>query len=118
MYMTIPVTVAKAERSFSKLKLIKNFLRSSISQQRLSGLALLSKENERGKNFDSRKFIQQFASAKTRRKIVKFLTTRKQITVAYLIGLNVLFLLVCVFCGDVSVLYLNSFWVKQFIRIV
>ena len=26
MYMKIPVTVATAERSFSKLKLIKNFL--------------------------------------------------------------------------------------------
>ena len=26
MYMTVPVTVARAERSFSKFKLIKNFL--------------------------------------------------------------------------------------------
>ena len=26
MYMTVPVTVATTERSFSKLKLIKNFL--------------------------------------------------------------------------------------------
>ena len=50
-YTTVPVTVAKVERSFSKLKLIKNFLRSSMSQVRLSGLALLSIENERAKNF-------------------------------------------------------------------
>ena len=48
-YMAVPVTVAKAERSFSKLKLIKNFLRSSMSQERLSGLALLSIKNERAK---------------------------------------------------------------------
>ena len=34
--MTVPVTVATAERFFSKLKLIKNFLRSSMSQERLS----------------------------------------------------------------------------------
>ena len=47
MYMTVPVSVGTAERSFSELKLIKNFLRSSISQKRLSGLALLSIENER-----------------------------------------------------------------------
>ena len=40
MYMIVPVTVATAERSFSKLKLIKNFLQSSMSQERLSGLAL------------------------------------------------------------------------------
>ena len=42
MYMTVPVTTATAERSFSKFKLIKNFLRSFMSQERLSGLALLS----------------------------------------------------------------------------
>ena len=34
MYMTVPVTVATTERSFSKLKLIKNFLQSSMSQER------------------------------------------------------------------------------------
>ena len=41
MYMIVPVRVATAERSFSKLNLIKTFLRSSMSQERLSGLALL-----------------------------------------------------------------------------
>ena len=41
MYMTVPVIVATAERSFSKLKLIKNFLQSSISQERLSGFLQL-----------------------------------------------------------------------------
>ena len=41
MYMTVSVTVATAERSFSKFKLIKNFLRSSMSQERLNGLAPL-----------------------------------------------------------------------------
>ena len=64
MYMTVPVPVAMAERSFSKLKLIKDFLRNSMSQERLSGLALLSTKNERVKNLDFRKVIQQFASAK------------------------------------------------------
>ena len=68
MYLTVPVTVATAERSFSKLKLIKNFLRSSISQERLSGLSLLSIEHERAKTLDFRKAIKQFASAKARRK--------------------------------------------------
>ena len=68
MYLTVPVTVATAERSFSKLKLIKNFLRSSMSQERLSGLSLLSIEHERAKILDFRKAIKQFASAKARRK--------------------------------------------------
>jgi len=39
--LTILVLVVSAERSFSKLKLIKSYLRSTISQQRLNGLALL-----------------------------------------------------------------------------
>ena len=47
--MTVPVTVATTERFFYKLKLIKSFFRSSMSQERLSGLALLSRENEQAK---------------------------------------------------------------------
>ena len=77
MYMPVPVTVATAERSFSKLKRIKNFFRSSMSQERLGGLALLSIENEQDKNLDFRKVIQQFASTKARRKNFKFTTTCK-----------------------------------------
>ena len=72
MYMTVPVTVATAEKSFSKVKLIKNFPQSFISQERLSGLAPLSIENERAKNLDFRKVIEQFASAKTNGKISSF----------------------------------------------
>ena len=49
MYMTVPARVATADRSFSKLKWIKNFLRSSMTQARLSGLALLLIKNERAK---------------------------------------------------------------------
>ena len=75
--MTVPVTVATAERSASKLKLIKDFFRSSMSQERLSGLVLLSIENEQTKILDFKKVIQQFASAKVRRKNFKFPTTRK-----------------------------------------
>jgi len=39
--LTIPVFVVSAERSFSKLKLIKSYLRSTMSQQRLNRLVLL-----------------------------------------------------------------------------
>ena len=44
--LTIPVTVASGERSFSRLKLIKSYLRSTMIQARLSGLAVLSIEND------------------------------------------------------------------------
>ncbi|KAM3704566.1 hypothetical protein ACJW31_03G015100 [Castanea mollissima] len=53
--LTISVTVASAERSFSKLKLIKSYLRSTMSQERLSGLAILSIEKEMLAELESRK---------------------------------------------------------------
>jgi hypothetical protein len=43
--LTLPITVASAERSFSKLKIIKNYLRSTMSQQRLNNLAMISIES-------------------------------------------------------------------------
>jgi len=42
IFLTIAVSVATCERSFSKLKLIKNYLRSSMSTLRLRNLATLS----------------------------------------------------------------------------
>ncbi|XP_063613032.1 zinc finger MYM-type protein 1-like [Penaeus indicus] len=46
IFCTLPVTVASAERPFSKLKLIKNFLRSTMTQDRLNDLAILGKESD------------------------------------------------------------------------
>jgi len=46
LFLTLPVTSATAERSFSKLKLIKNYLRTSMGQERLSDLSVLSIESE------------------------------------------------------------------------
>jgi len=40
--LTIAVSIATCERSFSKLKLILTYLRASMGQDRLSDLALLS----------------------------------------------------------------------------
>lgn len=51
LFLTLPVTVATAERSFSKLKLIKSYLRNTMSQSRLHGLSLLSIEAARAKKW-------------------------------------------------------------------
>ncbi|KAK7170655.1 hypothetical protein R3I94_000757 [Phoxinus phoxinus] len=66
IFLTIPVTVASAERSFSKLKLIKSYLRSSMGQSRLSGLAILSIENARARYLDLY-MIDSFAQRKARK---------------------------------------------------
>ncbi|XP_065645329.1 uncharacterized protein LOC136075819 [Hydra vulgaris] len=47
LYMTIPAAVASAERSFSKLKIIKSYLRNSMSQECLKHCAISAKENEK-----------------------------------------------------------------------
>ncbi|XP_010490253.1 PREDICTED: zinc finger MYM-type protein 1-like [Camelina sativa] len=65
--LTIPVTVASAERSFSKLKLLKNYLRSSMSQERLNGLAILCIEKNILESIDTETIIHDFASTKTRK---------------------------------------------------
>ncbi|KAJ0439325.1 putative HAT dimerization domain-containing protein [Helianthus annuus] len=65
--LTIPVTVASAERSFLKLKLLKSYLRSSMSQERLSGLAMIAIENEVLDDINCEKLIHQFAIKNARR---------------------------------------------------
>ena len=44
IFCCLPATVASGERSFSKLKLIKNYLRSCMGQDRLYELAMLNIE--------------------------------------------------------------------------
>ncbi|GJW95987.1 zinc finger MYM-type protein 1-like protein [Tanacetum coccineum] len=64
---TIPVTVASAERSFSKLKLLKSYLRSTMSQERLNGLALIAIENDILESVNYDDLIKNFASKNVRR---------------------------------------------------
>lgn len=47
IFLTLPITTATAERSFSKLKIIKNYLRTTMIQNRLSDLALISIEKKK-----------------------------------------------------------------------
>ena len=65
--LTIPVTVASAERSFFKLKLIKPYLRTTMSQERLSGLAMISIENEYLDKLNYDDLIEEFASKNAKR---------------------------------------------------
>ena len=65
--LTLPVTVAAGERSFSKLKLIKTYLRSTMADERLTSLAILSIENSVAHSLDISDMVQQFARAKARK---------------------------------------------------
>ena len=68
IFLIIAVNGAICERSFSKLKLIKNYLRSSMSTLRLRNLATLSVEQQltdNNINFDIA--IEEFANKKARK---------------------------------------------------
>lgn len=65
--LTIAVGVASCERSFSKLKLIKNYLRSTMGEERLTNLAILSIEHEVTDEVDFEDVISEFAQRKVRK---------------------------------------------------
>ena len=62
------ISMASCERSFSKLKLVKTYLRSNTSDARLSGLAVLSIiERELAEKLSFHHVIKNFASRKARK---------------------------------------------------
>ena len=66
LLLMLPVTVAACDRSFSKLKWIKNFLQSTMSQEHLSDLAVLPTENHRAKQLDTSGIVDAFTLHKRR----------------------------------------------------
>ena len=55
------------ERSFSKLKLIKTYMRSTLSQERLSGLAILGIESKIFNNIYIEEIVEEFTIRKNRK---------------------------------------------------
>ncbi|XP_060845943.1 zinc finger MYM-type protein 1-like [Rhopalosiphum padi] len=66
---TIPTSVSTGERSFSKLKLIKSYLRSTTAENHLNHLILLSIEHKLAKTLDYDDIIDSFAEKKARKKV-------------------------------------------------
>ena len=64
--LTICVSSAQCERSFSALKRIKTYLRSTMKEQRLVDLASLSIECDISKHLDINEIIDSFASKNRR----------------------------------------------------
>ncbi|XP_065643011.1 uncharacterized protein LOC136074605 [Hydra vulgaris] len=67
IFLTLPVSVASGERSFSKLKLIKNYLRSTMKEERLTDLSIISIESDTLDSIDINDLIKNFVAAKARR---------------------------------------------------
>ena len=62
LLLTLPVTVASGERSFTALKLIKTYMRSTMSQERLTGLAVTSIERDVRWSLDMEDIVVAFPS--------------------------------------------------------
>ncbi|XP_072161308.1 zinc finger MYM-type protein 1-like [Bemisia tabaci] len=68
MILATPVTNCSAERSFSTLRRVKNYLRSTMGMARLTGLALLTIEQRITGQIDYEDVIDDFANKKARKK--------------------------------------------------
>ena len=64
IFLTLPVSVTTSERSISKLNLIKTYLRSTMSQDRLIAMATLSIEHDIAQSIEMNKIILSFSKLK------------------------------------------------------
>ena len=60
---TLPITTATSERSFSTLKRVKTYLRNTMGEERLTGLALISIHG-RSIDMDPNDIINEMAKSK------------------------------------------------------
>ena len=68
LYLTFPVTTATAERSFSSLRRVKTYLRSTMTSCRLNNLFLLYIHQDRTDSLDLYKIAKDFISVNNRRR--------------------------------------------------
>jgi len=66
---TWPCHLASGERSFSPLKLIKTYFRSSIQPERLNSLDIMSTEFEISRGLKIDKILKDFADVKAQKKV-------------------------------------------------
>ena len=81
--LTIVVSTAHCERSFSALKRIKTYLRSTMTEQRLIDLAVLSIERELSKQISLDQVVNDFASTDKNRRILLVNITCNYYSVSY-----------------------------------
>lgn len=70
IFLTVPISNASGERSFSVLKRFKNYLRNSLSQEHLSEFSILNIENEELNSIDYDSIIHKFVSEKCQKKLI------------------------------------------------
>ena len=67
IYLDLMITNCSSERSFSKMKIIKNRLRTTLTHERLSNLAIMSIEYDILRELDFNNLVKDFAAQKARK---------------------------------------------------
>lgn len=67
IYRSLMITNASGERNFSKLKLLKNSLRATMSQHRLNSLSIMAIENDVLEKVHIEEVVKDFISKKVRK---------------------------------------------------
>ena len=70
--MTLPIGSTKCERTFSKLKFVKNNLRSTMGQKRLNSLMLINVERDLTKVLDYEQVINSFADTQLLQNMLRY----------------------------------------------
>ena len=70
LLMVVPISSAEAERSFSGLRRLKTWLRSTMTQKRLKGIAVCHIHQEWLDRQDRQKIAQQYVQGNERRRDV------------------------------------------------
>jgi len=68
--ITIPVSSAACERTFSCMKRVKNYLRNSMNNDLMSNLSTISIEKYEAKQLNIDEVIDKFSNAHKNRKIL------------------------------------------------
>lgn len=69
IFKSIAVSNCSSERSFSCLKRVKTFLRSTMTEDRLNDLAVLTIESEWAKSVSFEETVSAFCDRRLRRKV-------------------------------------------------
>lgn len=69
LFLCLMVTNCSGERSFSQLKRIKNELRATMSQEKLSALSIMCIESDKLRSISFDDVINDFAFGKSRKKL-------------------------------------------------
>ena len=75
IFLTVPITTASAERSFSATRRLKTYLRSTMSQCRFNNLLLLHVHKDRAPTLDLRSIANQFICNERRQSFFSKLDT-------------------------------------------